>query len=297
MLDGVCTAHVNTYGGVEFQCAAACCRFRIAVGDADLFAQLVDEDGNGTGLTDDAREFAHRLAHQTCLETDDGRSHVALNLRLWNECRDGVYHDDVDGTAVYKRIHDLKCLLARIRLGNEEILGVDPQFASILRIERVLCIDKCGKSSCLLCLCNHVEGDGCLTGGFGAVNLDDASARDASNAKGNIERQDAGRYHLNIHICLGFAKTHDRALAMIFLDLLERVFQCLFARHGLVAFAVLLVLLRHIIRSFNMLFSFQLYENPRTFVKRNVRGVYDIRTFISEESGQFHSRVFRRHDP
>ena len=198
---------------------------------------------------------------------------------------------------MYKRIHNLKCLLARIRLGNEEILGVDTQFARILRVECVLRIDKCGKSSCLLCLCNHMEGDSGLTGGFGTVNLNNPAARDTSNAKGNIERQDAGRYHLNIHICLGFTKTHDGTFSVIFFNLLERVFQCLFARHGLVAFIVLLVLLRHIIRSFDHLFSFQLYENPRTFVKRNVRGVYDIRTFISEGSGQFHSRVFRRHAP
>ena len=144
----------------------------------------------------------------------------------------------------------------------------------------MLGIDECGKPPCLLSLGDHVEGHGCLAGGLGTIYLDDAPARDAANAECNIQRQNSRRYDLDIHVCLGFTKTHDCALSMCFLNLLEGIFERLLTRHGFIFFAVLFIFFRHIMRSFKLQFSFQLYENPRAFVKKNVRGCVALWTII-----------------
>src|ERR1700755_2335292 len=54
-------------GGEEFQGVAAGRRLRAAVHDADLHADLVDEDDQRAGLGDRGGQLAQRLAHQSRL--------------------------------------------------------------------------------------------------------------------------------------------------------------------------------------------------------------------------------------
>ena len=56
------TAHVDAHAGVVFQCAAAGGDFGVAVDNAHLLAQLVDEDADGVRLADDAGQLAQGLA-------------------------------------------------------------------------------------------------------------------------------------------------------------------------------------------------------------------------------------------
>ena len=152
-------------------------------------------------------------------------AHVALDLGLRHECGDGVDDDDVDGTAAHERVDDIECLLARIRLGDQEIIDVDAELRGVDRVERVLGIDEGGDAAVLLCLRDHVQGNRRLTGRLRAIDLDDAAARDAADAEGDVERQDARRDDLDVHVCLGIAEAHDRALAEVLLDLLQRVLE------------------------------------------------------------------------
>ena len=170
---------------------------------------------------------------------------------------------------MHKRIYDLKRLLSRIGLRNQEVLRIHAQFTCVLRIQCMLRIDECSKSSGLLGFGDHVKSDRCLAGGFRPVDFDNTSAWNATDTESDIKRQDTSRYDVDIHVCLGLAKAHDRSFSMRLLNLLECIFQSLFTRHRFISFIVLLC---HIMYSFKVLFSSQLYENPRTFVKKNVRG-------------------------
>src|SRR5690606_38705678 len=64
LLDRARPADVDANGAVELEGAAARRRLGRAEHDADLLADLVDEDDGAVAPGDDARELAHRLAHQ-----------------------------------------------------------------------------------------------------------------------------------------------------------------------------------------------------------------------------------------
>ncbi len=58
-----------------------------------------------------------------------GVAHLALELGLGDEGRDGVDDDDVDGAAADEDLGDLQGLLAVVGLGDEEVVDVDPDAA------------------------------------------------------------------------------------------------------------------------------------------------------------------------
>ena len=64
------TADIQTDAGIKLECFAAGGCLRVAEHDADLLTQLVDEDDDGVGLVDCARELAQRLAHKPRLQAD-----------------------------------------------------------------------------------------------------------------------------------------------------------------------------------------------------------------------------------
>ena len=69
-----------------------------------------------------------------------------------------------------------------------------------------------------------------FTGGFRAVDLNDASLRNAADAKRRVQCQRAGRDRVHVHLRL-VAETHNGPFAEILLDLL----QCGLQRFFLVA--------------------------------------------------------------
>src|SRR5690606_2375019 len=80
VLDLPRAADVEPHAGVELERIAAGGRFRIAVHDADLHPQLVDEDHHALRTVDRAGQLAQRLAHQTGLQADVAVAHLALDL-------------------------------------------------------------------------------------------------------------------------------------------------------------------------------------------------------------------------
>src|SRR5690606_19639643 len=85
VLDLADAAHIDTAGGEELQCSPARRRFRAAEHDADLLANLVDEDHAAFALGDHAGELPQSLAHQAGLQADEGIAHFALQFLLRNE--------------------------------------------------------------------------------------------------------------------------------------------------------------------------------------------------------------------
>ena len=104
LLDRVDAADVEAHGRVELERAAARGGLRVAEHDADLLAQLVDEDAHGVGLGERAGELAHRLAHEACLQADRDVAHLALELGARHERGDRVDDDDVDGAGAHEHV-------------------------------------------------------------------------------------------------------------------------------------------------------------------------------------------------
>ena len=225
-LEGLDAADVDAHGGVELQCLTARGGLRRTEEDADLLTQLVDEDRGGLRLSQGAGDLTQRLRHQTGLQTDVAVAHLAFDFGLGHECRDGVDDDDVEGPGADEHIGDLERLLTGVRLGDEELIGVDAELLRILRVEGVLSIDEPGDSAGLLCVCDGVESHGRLTGGFRTVDLDDATARQTADAQSDVESDRTGRDGGD-GLTHTVAEAHDRALAVIAIDLAHCGFECL----------------------------------------------------------------------
>src|SRR5258706_5227434 len=81
LLDRADAADVHAHRGVELERVAAGAGFRVAEHDADLHADLVDEDDERIGALDVARELAQRLAHEARLQAHLWLAHLSLALR------------------------------------------------------------------------------------------------------------------------------------------------------------------------------------------------------------------------
>ena len=200
--------------------------------DADLLAELVDEDGGGLGLGDRAGELAEGLAHETGLEADVGVAHLALDLGPGDQGGHGVDHDDVDGARADQHVGDLEGLLAGVRLGDQQLVGVDAEVAGVGHVQGVLGVDEGGDAAGLLGLGDDVQGEGGLARGLGTVDLDHAAPRHPADAEGQVEGEAAGRDGLDRVGRAVDAHAHDRALAELLLDLEQGDFECLLAFHG-----------------------------------------------------------------
>ena len=78
----------------------------------------------------------------------------------------------------------------------------------------------------LLGFSQDVQGQGCLAGGFGTIDLYDAALGDTANAQGNVQSQGTGgdRFDCNVGV---LPQAHDRTLAIGPLNLGHGSLQCL----------------------------------------------------------------------
>src|SRR6185436_19375431 len=112
---------------------------------------------------------------------------------------------------------DLECLLAGIRLRDEELVDVDPARPRVARVERVLDVDERGDAAPALGLGDDVLAERGLARRLRAEDLRDPAARDAAHAEREVERDGAGRDGIDL-LPLGRAELHDRAAAELLLD-------------------------------------------------------------------------------
>ena len=105
------------------------------------------------------RQLPEGLGHEAGLQAHLGVAHLALDLGLGNQGRDRVDDDDVDGAGADEHLGDLEGLLARVGLGDEEVVGVTPSFLRVVRVERVLRVDERREAARLLGFGDDVEGE------------------------------------------------------------------------------------------------------------------------------------------
>ena len=218
VLEGLDATHVEADRGVELQRLATGRRLGRAEHDADLLAELVDEDRRRAGVVEGTGQLAQRLAHESRLQTDVAVAHLALDLGAGHEGRHRVDDDDVDGPGTDQHVGDLERLLTGVGLRHEQRVGVDAELLRVVRVERVLRVDERRDAARLLRVGDRVEGDRRLARGLRAVDLDDAAARQTADAERDVERDRPGRDHLDGRTDV-VAEAHHRALAVALLDL------------------------------------------------------------------------------
>ena len=178
------------------------------------------------------RQLAQRLAHQARLHAGLHVAHLAFELGLGGQGRHRVDHQHVDGARAHQRVGDLQRLLAVIGLGDQQVGDLDAELAGIDRVERVLGVDEGADAALLLGFRQHLQGQRGLAGGFRAVNLDHPAARQAADAERDIQPQGARGNGLDLDALVVGTEPHDRALAEVLVDLVERGLQRLLLVHA-----------------------------------------------------------------
>jgi hypothetical protein len=115
---------------------------------------------------------------------------------------------------------------------DQELVDIDAELARIGRIERVLGIDEGAGAAGLLGLRDDMERQRGLARAFRPVDLHHPAARQAADAKRQVEADRAGRDGLGLGHRLALAQLHHRALAEGPLDLHERGVQRLVPVHA-----------------------------------------------------------------
>ena len=77
-------------------------------------------------------------------------AHFPLKLSLGHQGRDGVNNQNFNGPGAHQRIGNFKGLLARVGLGNQEILDIHPKLLGIARVHRMLGINEGADAPALL---------------------------------------------------------------------------------------------------------------------------------------------------
>ena len=208
---------------VELQGPAAGGRFGAAEHDADLLADLVDEDHDGAWLLAIAAgELAERLAHQPGLQADVRIADFAVEFLLGHEGGDRVDDDHVDRVRLDEHLGDLHRLFAVAGLADEQRFEVDAELLGPAGVEGVFGVDERGDAAGLLGLGDDVQGERGLAARFGAEDFDDAAAgkpwppRAMSSDRLPVEMPSIGSM-------LVAAERHDRAFAELLFDGGDRV--------------------------------------------------------------------------
>src|SRR5262249_10761399 len=158
------------------------------------------------------------------LEADMAVAHLAFDLGSRHQGGDRVDDHDVDGPGPDEHVGDLQGLLASVRLGDQEGVGVDAELLGVLGVKSMLGVDELGDPALLLAVGYDVWAQPRFPGALRPVYLDDPAAGKAADAEGHVERDGTGRDHL--HRSAGVvAEPHDRAPAELPLDLGERGLQ------------------------------------------------------------------------
>src|SRR5688572_15059866 len=85
ILDAGNAANIDAHRRVELECAATGRRFRITEHNANLFAELIDEDQTGLRLRDRAGQFAQSLRHEARLKAHLRIAHFTLDFGARHE--------------------------------------------------------------------------------------------------------------------------------------------------------------------------------------------------------------------
>ncbi len=165
------------------------------------------------------------------MQTHMAVAHFAFQFGTRHQGGHRIDHQHVDGAGAHQSVGDFQGLLAGIGLADQQFVQIDAQLLGVDRVQRVFGVDEGAGAALLLGLGQDVERQGGLTRAFRSINFDDAAARQAADAKGDVQAQRAGGDHLGLDGFL-LPHLHDGALAERPLDLADGGFQCLLTIHG-----------------------------------------------------------------
>jgi hypothetical protein len=111
--------NLDAHGRVEFQSHPAGRRFGIPEDNADLVANLVDEDETRARRGNDRREFPECLRHEPRMKSHVLVAHLTLDFCLRDERGDGINDDDINARRAHERLDNVERLLASVRLRDE----------------------------------------------------------------------------------------------------------------------------------------------------------------------------------
>jgi len=161
------------------------------------------------------------LRHQASLKPHVCITHLAFDLSLRHESRDGVDHNAVNGAAAHKCLCDLQSLFTRVRLRKIQFINVNTASLGIGRVQRVLNIDERCCATLSLALGNNVLTQRRLARGLWAIDLRDSSLGNPADAQSDIERDTSGGNHINFQPGT-FAKAHDGTFTIALANLCKR---------------------------------------------------------------------------
>ena len=130
-----------------------------------------------------------------------------------------IHNQHVDRSGTDQRLGDFQCLLAAIRLRDQQVVDIHAQFARVGGVQGVLGIDKCGQAACLLRLGDDLQADRRLARGLGAEDLADTAAGDAAHAQSRVEADGTSGDNGDGHQRLFGAEPNNRPFAKLFFDL------------------------------------------------------------------------------
>ena len=117
---------------------------------------MINEDNSGLAFINNPSQLTQGLAHQTSLQPHMRITHIAVNLGLGRQRCHAVYHNQVHGVRAHQCFGNFERLLAVIWLRNQQVFGINPKLFSVAWVQRVLGIDKGGRTALLLDLGNSV---------------------------------------------------------------------------------------------------------------------------------------------
>ena len=235
LLDGADAADVQAHARIKLQGVAPGGGFGVPEHHPDLMADLVDEDHRGQGFADGRGELAQGLGHQAGLGTHLGVAHVPFDFRAGHQGGHRVHHHHVHRVGAHQDLGDLQGLFTGIGLGDEQVLGPDPQLAGIDHVQGVLGVYEGRHPALELGLGDDVQGQGGLAGGLRPEDLDDPAPGDAADPQGQVQGEAAAGDHRHVRLLIG-PQAHDGALAILFFDVTQGLIQGLgLIRRNLVA--------------------------------------------------------------
>ena len=171
-----------------------------------------------------AGELAQGLRHEARLQAHVGVAHFAVQLGLGNKGGDRVDHQDVDGAGADQRLGDFEGLLARIGLGNQQVVDIHAQLFGVAGVEGVLGVDKSRQAAGALGLGNDLQGDGGFARRLGAEDLSHAAAGNAAHAQRGVEADGSGGDNRDGQQGFARAEPDNRPFSKLFFDLCKGKF-------------------------------------------------------------------------
>ena len=190
-------------------------------GHADLLPHLINKDQQRVGARHGSRQLAQGLRHEPGVQAHVTVAHLAIQLRFRNQRRHRIHHHDIDSAGADQGAGDLQRLLAVVRLRDDQVVHIHAQLARVAGIQRVLGIDKGGRSAGFLRLRDHLQRHGGLAGRLRPEDLDHPSAWKASDTQRVVHRDGAARYYCYRQHIAG-PEAQDGALSELLIHLTER---------------------------------------------------------------------------